>query len=138
VYATNGGRNLPDDGSVVIVLPTESRPAPTGKAPVDGLRPGDPLPQGDSENLRIIQSIGGAYARTDTEGRYQVTLPDAGKYFVLIVSKNKYRAANEELNKADLAALGSYVLPPTDLLGESKYTWREVTIRKNESLDFMF
>lgn len=138
VYATGGGRNLPDDGSVVIVLPTDTRPAPTAKAPIEGLRPGDPLPQGDSDNLRIIQSIGGAYARTDTAGRYQLTLPDAGKYFVLIVSKNKYRAADEELNKADLAALGSYVLPPTELLGESKYEWREVTIRKNESIDFTF
>jgi hypothetical protein len=65
-------------------------------------------------------------------------LPDAGQYFVLIVSKNKYRAADEELNKADLAALGSYVLPPTELLGESKYEWREVTISKNESIDFTF
>ncbi|MEO8165577.1 MAG: hypothetical protein ABI619_09290 [Betaproteobacteria bacterium] len=138
LYATGGGRNLPDEGSVVIVLPTGQRPAPTGKAPVDGLRPGDPLPRGDSDNLRIIQSIGGAYARTDTAGRYQVTLPDAGQYFVLIVSKNKYRAPGEELSKADLAQLGSYVLPPTDLLGESKYAWREVTIRKNESIDFTF
>ena len=137
-YATGGGRNLPDDGSVVIVLPTEQRPAPTGKAPVEGLRPGDPLPRGDSDNLRIIQSIGGAYARTDTAGRYQLTLPDAGRYFVLIVSKNKYRVAGEELDKTDIAQLGRYVQPPTELLGESKYVWREVTIRKDESIDFTF
>ena len=138
VYATGGGRNLPDEGSVVIVLPTEQRPAPTGKAPVEGLRPGDPIPRGDSDNLRIIQSIGGAYARTDNEGRYQLTLPDAGRYFVLIVSKNKYRAAGEELDKADIAQLGRYVQPPTELLGESKYAWREVTIRANQSLDLTF
>lgn len=138
VYATGGGRTLPDDGSVVIVLPTEQRPAPTGKAPVEGLRPGDPLPREDSDNLRIIQSIGGAYARADSEGRYQVTLPDTGRYFVLIVSKNKYRAANEELDKADIAQLGRYVQPPTELLGESKYKWQEVTVRTNESIDFTF
>ncbi|MCB9941331.1 MAG: hypothetical protein H6823_24120 [Planctomycetaceae bacterium] len=137
-YATGNGRSLPDDGSVVIVLPTEQRPAPTGKAPVEGLRPGDPIPRGDSANLRIIQSIGGAYARTDNEGRYQLTLPDAGRYFVLIVSKNRYRTAEEELDKADIAQLGRYVQPPTDLLGESRYEWQEVTVRANQSLDFTF
>ncbi|HUG71404.1 MAG TPA: hypothetical protein VMM76_26880 [Pirellulaceae bacterium] len=138
VYATGGGRNLPDEGSVVIVLPTEQRPAPTGKALVEGLRPGDPIPRDDSENLRIIASIGGAYARTDNEGRYHLTLPDTGRYFVLIVSKNKYRAAGEELDKTDIAQLGRYVQPPTELLGESKYAWREVTIRANQSLDLTF
>lgn len=137
-YATEGGRNLPDDGSVVIVLPTGQRPAPTGKAPVEGLRPGDPNPLGDSENLRIIQSIGGAYTRADTAGRYQISLPDGGRYFVLIVSKNKYRTAGEERDKSHIAQLGNYMLTPTELLGESKYAWREVTIRKNESIDFTF
>jgi phage FluMu protein Com len=138
VYATGGGRNLPDDGSIVLVLPQDQRPAPTGKAPIEGLRPGDPLPLGESENLRIIQSIGGAYARTDNAGRFQLTLPDHGQYFVLIVSKNKYRAPGEERDKADIAQLGNYVLTPTELLGESKYEWRVVTIRKNESLDLTF
>ena len=138
VYAKEGGRNLPDDGSVVLVLPQSQRPAPTGKAPVEGLRPGDPMPREESENLRIIQSIGGAYARTDNAGRFQLTLPDHGQYFVLIVSKNKYRAAGDERDKADIAQLGNYVLTPTELLGESKYEWREITIRKNESIDLTF
>lgn len=137
-YATAGGSNLPDDGSVVIVFPTEQRPAPTGKAPIEGLRPGDPMPRGDSDNLRIIQSIGGAYTRADNEGGYQLTLPDTGRYFVLIVSKNRYRTEGEELDKADIAQLGRYVQPPTELLGESKYAWREVNIRANESLDLTF
>jgi phage FluMu protein Com len=138
VYTTGGGRNLPDNGSVVIALPIEQRPAPTGKAPIAGLRPGDPVPRDDSENLRIIQSIGGAYARTDAEGRYRLSVPDTGRYFVLIVSKNKYRAAGEELDKVDIAQLGRYVQPPTELLGESRYEWRELLIRRNEALDFTF
>ena len=138
VYATEGGRSVPDDGSAVLVLPTQQRPPPTGKAPVEGLRPGDPLPRGDSDNLRILQSIGGAYARTDADGRYQLTLPAAGRYFVLIISKNKYRTADEELDKVDIAQLGRYVQPPTDLLGESRYTWQEVTIRADQALDLTF
>ncbi|MBC8355014.1 MAG: hypothetical protein H8E66_23800 [Planctomycetes bacterium] len=138
VYATGGGRSLPDEGSVVIVLPTDQRPAPTAKAPVEGLRPGDPIPRGDSDNLRIIQSIGGAYARTDAAGKYQLTVPDGGRYFVLIVSKNRYRGGDEELDKVDIAQLGRYVQPPTELLGESRYEWRELLIRKNESMDFTF
>jgi hypothetical protein len=56
----------------------------------------------------------------------------------LIVSKNKYRAVGEELDKADIAQLGRYIQPPTELLGESKYAWREVTIRANQALDLTF
>lgn len=137
-YSTGGGRDLPDDGSVILVLPSEQRPAPTGKAPVAGLRPGDPIPRDQSENLRIIQSIGGAYTRADTEGQFRVTLPDGGRYFVLVVSKNTSRSANEELDKIDIAQLGRYVQPPTELLGDSRYKWREVTIRGNDVIDLTF
>ncbi len=138
VYSNAGGRDLPDDGSVVLVLPTEQRPAPTGKAQVEGLRPGDPMPRDDSENIRIIQAIGGAYSRADSAGHFQIKLPDAGRYFVLVVSKNRYRSADEEMDRTDIAQLGRYVQPPTELLGESRYTWREVTVRGDDAIDFTF
>ena len=138
VYRTGGGRNRPDDGSVVLVVPTNDRPAPTNKAVIEGLRPGDPLPREDSDNLRIIRAIGGDYVRTDNNGQYQIRLPDTGRYFVLVVSKNAYRGAGDEIDKVDIAQLGRYVQPPTDLLGDSKYLWREVTMSENRTLDFTF
>ncbi len=138
VFTSGGGRSRPDVGAAVLVLPLSQLPAPTDKAPIDGLRPGDPLPREDSHNLRIIQSIGGAYTRVDAEGRYQIQLPDSGRYFVLVVSKNSDRSQGMELDKADIAQLGRYVQPPTDLLANSKYQWREVAIRNQHSLNVSF
>jgi hypothetical protein len=138
VYLTGGGNARPDDGSVVLVVPTEDRPAPTNKAAIEGLRPGDPVPQDDSENLQIIHAIGGAYTRADADGGYQIRLPDSGKYFVLVVSRNAYRGAGEDLDLNDIAQLGRYVRPPTELLGNRKYEWREVLLRSDRTLDFTF
>jgi len=137
-YLARSGQELPDDGAVVLVLPTDERPAPTNKADIAGLRPGDPLPRGDSDNLRIIYAIGGAYARTDAEGRYQLQVPNFGKYHVLILSKNAVRDEAEQLERIDIAQLGRYVQPPTELLGDSKYSWREITLRGDRALDFTF
>lgn len=138
VYKTGGGRSRPDDGSVVLVVPTDDRPAPTNKAVIEGLRPGDPVPQEGSDNLQIIRAIGGAYARADSTGQYQLRLPDSGRYFVLVVSRNAYRLAGDDVDKVDIAQLGRYVQPPTDLLGNSKYEWRELVLSEDRTLDFTF
>jgi len=138
MYRSGGGRQRPDDGSVLLVVPTDDHPAATSKARIEGLRPGDPMPRDDSDNLRIIESIGGSYVRADADGQFEIRLPDVGKYFVLVVSKNAYRGPGEELNKIDIAELGRYVQPPTELLGNSKYKWQEVTLHNNRKLDFTF
>lgn len=137
-YVGGSGQNRPDNGAIVLVVPTEERPSRESKAEVAGLRPGDPIPRDDSDNLRIIRSIGGAYTRVDADGQFQVRLPDAGRYYVLVVSGNAYRNAGQDPNRADIAQLGNYVLPATDLLGQSKYQWQEQTIRNDESLNVIF
>lgn len=137
-YVASSGQSRPDDGSIVLIVPTEERPSPDNKADVAGLRPGDPMPQDDSDNLRIIRGIGGDYTRVDADGNFQVRLPDTGRYFVLVVSGNAYRGPGEELSRDDIAQLGRYVRPPTDLLGESRYQWRELTIREDKTLNVVF
>ena len=137
-YVGGSGQNRPDNGAIVLVVPTEERPSRESKAEVAGLRPGDPIPRDDSDNLRIIRSIGGAYTRVDADGQFQIQLPDTGRYFVLVVSGNAYRTAGQDPNRGDIAQLGRYVQPPMDLLGQSKYEWRERTIRSDESLTVVF
>ncbi|MBP89950.1 MAG: hypothetical protein CMJ64_25120 [Planctomycetaceae bacterium] len=137
-YAGGSGQNRPDNGAIVLVVPTEERPSRESKAEVAGLRPGDPVPQDDSDNLRIIRSIGGAYTRVDADGQFHVQLPDTGRYFVLVVSGNAYRNAGQDPNRGDIAQLGRYVQPPMDLLGQSKYEWRELTIRNDEAVNVVF
>lgn len=136
-YVATSGQNRPDDGSIVLVVPTDERPDPTNKAAIEGLRPGDPLPQRNSDNLRIIQSLGGSYTRVDENGHFQIQLPDHKRYFILVVSGHTYRGG-DEIDKGDLAQLGRYVAGATELLGDSKYDWRELTIRKDEAIAVLF
>ena len=74
----------------------------------------------------------------DADGKFQVRLPDTGRYFVLVVSSNAYRNAGQDPSRGDIAQLGRYVQPPMDLLGQSKYEWRERTIRSDDSLNVVF
>ena len=139
--ATLSGANRPDDESVVLVFPTEARPAPQNKIAIDGLRPGDPFPHDDSHNLQLLRSLGGECVRTDEQGQFELQLPDAGQFFVLVVSKNAYRNPGQQFAQGemnDIAQLGRYVQSATDLLGNSKYEWRQVAVRGDRRLEFAF
>lgn len=141
VYTAASGANRPDDESVVLVFPTEARPAPQNKIAIDGLRPGDPFPHDDSHNLQLLRSLGGECVRTDEQGQFELQLPDAGQFFVLVVSKNAYRNPGQQFAQGemnDIAQLGRYVQSATDLLGNSKYEWRQVAVRGDRRLEFAF
>jgi hypothetical protein len=61
-------------------------------------------------------------------------LPAAGEYFVLVLSKNRYRDATENAVRADLAQIGGYFLPATELLSDHRYQWKSVTVRSDQTL----
>jgi hypothetical protein len=79
--------------------------------------------------------LGGAYTRVDANGAYDLRLPAAGEYFVLVLSGNRYREANEDPVRADLAEIGGYFLPATELLGNKRYEWKSVQVRADQTLD---
>ena len=133
-YLTQNGAEIPDEGAVVIVVPKEKQPNAEQRAAVEGLRPSDPLPREDHPALRAIRMLGGAYTRTDENGDYDLRLPAAGEYFVLVLSGNRYRDANEDPVRADLAEIGGYFLPATVLLGNQRYEWRSVPARAGTTL----
>ncbi len=134
-YLTQNGTEIPDEGSVVIVLPQDHRPSAEQRASVEGLRPSDPQPQENHSALRAIRMFGGAYTRTDVDGAYDLRLPSAGDYFLLILSRNRNRDANEDPVRADLAQIGGYFLPATELLRGHRYEWKSVTVRRDQTLD---
>lgn len=127
---------MPDDGSVVILLPQDARP--DEKAMVLGLRPDDPTPDGGHSALAAIRSLGGDYARADTQGRFKVRVADTGPYFVLFISRNNKRKTGEALKTADLAQLGRYFADATDLIGENRYRWTVERIQSDRTLNVEF
>jgi DNA-directed RNA polymerase subunit M/transcription elongation factor TFIIS len=134
-YLTRNGAEIPDEGTVVIVVPKNQQPSSEQRGPVEGLRPSDPLPHENHPALRAIRMLGGAYTRVDANGAYDLRLPAAGEYFVLVLSGNRYREANEDPVRADLAEIGGYFLPATELLGNKRYEWKSVQVRADQTLD---
>jgi len=134
---TEGLGVLPDEDAVVIAVPRDQRPAAAGRADIAGLRPSDPRPASTNQGLTVLREMGGAYARADAEGRYSLRVA-AGEYFLLVLSHGKYRDAADDPPRDDLAQLGRYFLPATELLGDSRYRWTSVTIRRDEAMDWVF
>lgn len=135
-HKSSGGQSVPDAGAVVIVVPQDERP--TDKAPIEGLRPDDPLPDPDQPSLTRIKAIGGDYARTDEQGYFKLRVPDSGEYFLLVVSHRSARKASERLDPVHLAQMGRYFLPAPDLLGDRGYRWRSESIKRDKEYTFTF
>ena len=131
------GQPRPDDGSVVIVFPTDRRPAGDVRMAIEGLRPGDPVPNNDNISVRTIRGLGGDYARTNENGEYRLRLP-SGRYHLLVISRRSTRSSTEMLEMTDVAQIGRYFGSVTELLNNRKYQWRVVSLQRNETLDTIF
>lgn len=135
-YRDSGGELAADAGAVVIALPQAARPEQ--RANVEGLRATDPLPADLHSGIQIIRQIGGNYIRADTDGKFQLRLPDTGQYFVLFLSRNRSRPSGQ-LSRKDLAQIGRYFDPATELLADKDYRWSEVVVmRKDRAVDHVF
>jgi hypothetical protein len=128
---------LPDEGAAIAVIPqTQDRPAE--KAPIEGLRPGDPTPDAGHRGIAILRELGGGYARADAGGRFQVRLPSRGRYLVLIISHEKPVRSADEIDTADVLKLGPYFVNAADLLGDRRYQLRQETFRGDKQLSVSF
>jgi hypothetical protein len=136
-YAATG-EPRPDSDSALVVLPLDRRPELDGRLPVEGLRPGDPAPLDENQSLRVIRSLGGAYTRTDESGQFRVQVPEAGTYYVLVISAHSQRSPQDQVATAHVAQLGRYFQSALDLLGDRKYRWSQLTIRRDRRLDIRF
>ena len=121
VTYTTGNRTLPDEGAVVVVVPQAEQL--DERASVSGLRPTDPTPPPMHRGVEILRTIGGAYARTDDKGRYELRLPDRGRYFVLVISRHAENPSIDQIKTDDLLKMGRYFDAPADLIGKQKYQW---------------
>jgi hypothetical protein len=135
-YAS-GPRQLPDEGAVVAVIPqTQNRP--DEKAPIVGLRPGDPSPDADHRGIAILRELGGGYTRADSGGRFQLRVPKSGRYLVLVISHDKSARSANEISSADILKLGPYFVDAADLLGDRRYQLTQETLRGDKQLQVSF
>jgi hypothetical protein len=135
-YRGDDGRRLPDAGAAVLMLPTGL--ALDERIPVEGLQPGSSMPDGGAAAERILESLGGAYQRTDDEGRFELIAPGPGTYHVLLISRHARRRVGVSPNPDELASLGRFFHPAPELMGRLKYDWTERTIQPGKPLEHDF
>ena len=137
VTYASGPRQLPDEGAVLVVIP-QSHGRPDEKAPIVGLRPGDPLPAADHRGLAILRELGGGYARADNGGRFQIQVPATGRYLVLVISNEKQSRSPNDISTADIVKLGPYFKDAADLLGDRRYQLTQETLRGDKQIQVAF
>jgi phage FluMu protein Com len=135
VKVTEGVTTKADEGAVVFFLPQDSKNIDE-RAPVAGLRPRDSEPEGHHRGLTILKDIGAGYARTDKEGRYKITVPKGGKYFMLVISRAKVGTG------ADIGAskqkIARFFENANDLLTTQKYQFSAETLADGRKFDVSF
>ncbi len=121
VLISRGGAKRGDEGAVVIVLPDGKFPDKDQRLPIAGLRPDDPAPvQGDATSVALTK-IGGATARADNSGDFTLSVPAAGSYRILVLSRQLTRGPDGPLEQLDISELGKYFEAPADLLKGQRY-----------------
>jgi hypothetical protein len=137
-YVSETGHPVADAGAVVLLVPVDEVPGRYERAPATGLSPNELVPGSDDAAAGAIFAMGGAYARVDAAGKFRATVPWAGEFFLLAISRNMVRDPAEQLERTHLAELGRYVLPATELLGPAKYSWERVNTRPNAEFHITF
>ncbi|QDU26295.1 hypothetical protein ETAA8_13730 [Anatilimnocola aggregata] len=136
VEVTQGVVKKGDEGAVVVVLPFDVQKLDE-RSPVEGLRPKDAPPDETHRGLSILRTIGGAYAKADRTGKYEVRVPRQGKYFVLVISRAKAGKAGE-VDSLDLRKIARFFENATELIGGQKYQFSEERLLADRKFDVSF
>jgi hypothetical protein len=137
VTYASGPRRRPDVGAVLILLPL--RPVkPEEKAPIRGLHPDDSPPDADNKGLAVLRQVGGGYARTDANGRFQIEVPIRGRYLLVAISHDKRSGSGRRPNTEDVAKLVPFFDNAAELLGKRPYQLIQATISGDQHLAIMF
>lgn len=135
-YQAQPGQSTPDAGAVMILIPQEAKL--DEMLPIAGLRPSDAAPDAENPALRAIQTLGGVYVRSGTNGEYKFSLTKPGKYHVLRLSRHAARAPGNDPELADVETLSRYFSSVDELLGAQKYTWSTLDVTAGSTLAFDF
>lgn len=130
------GASKTDDGAVVVALPQKA--AVDEKAESAELSPKKNTPPPTHRSLQIIRQLGGAYTRTDRQGKFELKLPQAGPYYVLVVSNNLKQKGGDDEKTLDLMQMGKFLKEPRQLLDKQRYQWSVTNIRGDQRLDASF
>ena len=114
---------LPDAGARIMVFPAET-PSPV-RLPTDGFRAGaDGLARRVAQ--AAIEALGGGFATADSDGRFELQLPQAGKFEVLICSRYSARDGTLPLTDDVQELLTGHFDRPRAVVGQVAYSYAVV------------
>ena len=119
IYSAAPGQFKSDVGAVAIALPVDKTPAE--KLPAAGMRAGEAEDSHWAPLANALASFGGALARANDEGDFQLVVPQPGDYYLLLISRHAKRPAAKAIDKDDLSQLASYFADGAGLIGPDKY-----------------
>lgn len=122
-YQSDEGDVRPDIGACVIALPA-TWDAASRLSPI-GLRPAD-SPIDQQVAVAFVTGMQGALAWADAEGRFQISLPAAGSYRLLILSRLASRVDDAPLPAEIVQQLQVHLQDPSATIGRRAYVVRDV------------
>ncbi len=122
-YQSDEGDVRPDIGACVIALPA-TWDAASRLSPI-GLRPAD-SPIDQQVAAAFVTGMQGALAWTDAEGHYTLSLPAAGAYRLLILSRLASRVDDAPLPAEVVQQLQAHLQDPDATIGRRAYVVRDV------------
>lgn len=137
-YVAGNGKTLPDEGAVVLLWPKQAKPLE--RLSSKRLSPSEPAPPSDLPTLKALETLRGAYARADAQGEIRdLLLAEPGEYYVLVISRNLARPANEPVNEKAIPILGDlFGAEALGLLGTRQFTLKSYTIADTRTLNHTF
>ena len=136
VEFTRGGlTSMPDEGSVVIAVPRDYKPDLRERRELEKIASAT---DDRDPSVDILRSIGGDFAITDQRGQFTLNLPDQGRYYLLVLSANSQRPAQEEFNRLHLSEMGTYFGPAQRLVGDRRFHWRTENLDDDREINILF
>ncbi len=122
-FKNGSGDSRPDRGARVIVFPQKREGE--AKLSIVGFRAGD-SPADSRLAAASLQALGGGLAVVDEEGNFEIALPGAGLYHILVLSHYQPRDEEQPLEPPLESLLESYFDRPEQLLGRVSHHFSQV------------
>ena len=117
------GRQVPDTGAVVLLLPKRV-------GPEKRLAPGLVMPNTfvalDNPTIEGIHNSGGAAVRADAAGKFDLLVDQGRDYRLLVLSRNR-KSQGKELSEAQQMVVEKWFAPAEKLIRDNDFQWQDVS-----------
>lgn len=127
LWTPSPGTSSGDASATFVALPQDR--IPHSALPIAGLQPGGENNTDTQASVAAIRAIGGVFTRAESDGTLAAVLPQEGRYYLLIISRNVTRPEDQPILALDLAQMKQYFADPEGLIGGRKYVWQPAELR---------